>query len=253
MEHTRRDLKGKTVLVTGASGGIGAAVSQTIARTGAHVLLHYNKNETAASALAAALERAGGSVETIQADLTDDAQLESLCSRILSHHGSIDIVVNNAGAIERPSGWLEQSPSRIRAAIETNFTAHFLLTRLLAPSMIKKGYGRIVNISSTYGMTGSSQVLAYTCAKAALITLTYSLARELGAHGITVNCVAPGNIDTAMTNSAPQAVLDWVRSTTPVGRLGQPDEVADAVMYLLFSPFVTGTVLVVDGGQLLNM
>jgi 3-oxoacyl-[acyl-carrier protein] reductase len=246
-------LNGKVALVTGASRGIGAAIAKTLGRRGAYVVVNYLRSKEQANLVVKSIVDDGGAAELRQGDVTDESQMRLIVGDLQRTGKSIDILVNNAGAIRRPSGWLEQTTEQIQEALHMNFTAHLLLCRIVAPLMKEKRFGRIVNISSTYGLTGSTQVLAYTCAKSAIVTLTYALARELGPHGITVNCVAPGNINTDMTKSAPKEVVDWVISTTPVGRLGEPEEIAASVEFLVNSSFVNGAVLVVDGGQILNM
>jgi NAD(P)-dependent dehydrogenase (short-subunit alcohol dehydrogenase family) len=162
-------------------------------------------------------------------------------------------LVNNAGDILRPGAWDEQSDEDLERTIYMHLVGPIRLIRGLAPKMAEDGYGRIINIASTYGITGAAAVLSYTAAKAGLISVTYSMARELGSSGITVNAIAPGNFDTAMTESAGPDMKEWAISTTPLARLGEPSEVAHAMRYLLDAEFVTGTVLVVDGGQLLNV
>lgn len=249
-EHT---LNGKIALVTGGSRGIGAAIAKQLGRCGAHVVITFLNSKDRAVAVFADIHQCGGSAEIRQCDVTDDRQISRLVSDLVAEKGAIDILINNAGAIHRPSGWREQPPSDVRASIDLNFTAHLLLSRLVAAAMMENHYGRIVNVSSTYGIVGTAQALAYACAKSALISLTYALAREFGPHGITVNCIAPGNIDTDMTKAAPKEVLDWAIKTTPVGRLGQPEEVAAAVEFLATSEFINGSVLLIDGGQILNM
>lgn len=245
-------LANKSALVTGSSRGLGRAMAMELGRRGAHVFVNYKSNQEAAQATAKEIEALGGSATVVQGDvgLADDTgRLVS----VVSEESGVDILVNNGGAILRPGAWNEQSDADLVSTINMHLVGPLRLVRALAPAMADRGFGRIVNITSTYGITGAAPVLAYTAAKAALISMTYAMARELGAAGVTVNAIAPGNIDTAMTESAGPDVKDWAISTTPVGRLGYPDEVAHALGYFLENPFVTGHVLVVDGGQILNM
>jgi 3-oxoacyl-[acyl-carrier protein] reductase len=240
-------------LVTGSSRGLGRAMALALAGPGTHVIVHYRNDDESAKETARLIEQHGGSSTLMSADLTSIQQIESLLDNIDQLGLSIDILVNNAGAIIRPASWQEQSDEDMVRTTNLNLLAPMRLIRLVAPKMIERGFGRIVNITSTYAITGAAPVLAYTAAKAGIISLTYSMARELGPHGITVNAIAPGNIDTDMTQSAGPDTIAWAVSTTPLARLGTPAEVAGALRYLLDADFVTGHVLVVDGGQLLNM
>ncbi len=242
----------KTALITGGTKGIGLAIARAISGQCENLILGYRSDDNAASRASSELSSLTRNVFTLKGDLGDAAQLSLFIERA-KDIGYPDILVNNAGSIFRPSAWLDQSDIEFRKTFDVNFMSAALLIRAFAPKMIERQYGRIINIGSTYAFTGASAVLSYTCAKAALTTLTTAMARQLGKDKITVNCVAPGNIDTEMTASAGNEVVEWVVSTTPVGRLGHPDEVGSAVRYLIDSPFITGVVLPVDGGQILNI
>lgn len=247
------DLNGRVALVTGASRGLGRAMSIELAAAGAHVLVNYRQDEEAAKQTADEITALGAEASLIRADVGDAHDVEHLVAFIESRGLAVDILVNNGGTILRPGSWNEQSDEDLVRTVNMHLVGPIRLIRALAPHMIAQEFGRIVNITSTYAITGAAAVLSYTAAKAGLLSLTYAMARELGPHGITVNAIAPGNIDTALTNSAGEGVKEWAVSTTPLGRLGVPTEVAQALRYLMEADFVTGHVLVVDGGQLLNM
>jgi 3-oxoacyl-[acyl-carrier protein] reductase len=246
-------LTDKTAVVTGASRGLGRATAIELARAGAKVVVNYRVNETAAKETARQVSELGAEAVIVQADVTSESAIENLYAQTIDAFGSADIVVNNAGYIFRPAGWDTQSEELIFRTLSLDLVSVMTMTKQFAPDMIRAGWGRIVNITSTYAMTGAAPVAAYTAAKAGVISYTYAMARELGAHGITVNAVAPGNIDTDLTRESGKEVNDWAVSTTPLGRLGKPSEVGEAVLYLVGADFVTGHVLTVDGGQLLNM
>lgn len=176
-----------------------------------------------------------------------------LRGEILQHFGEVEILVNNAGAIIRPGDWDSQSEDDIRRTIDINLLSVILATRTFAPAMVERGCGRIVNLTSTYSFNGAAPVLAYTAAKAGVNAVTTGMASELGARGVLVNAVAPGNVNTTMTKSGGQELLDWTISTTPVGRLAEPIEIADAIAYLISSDYVCGHIFVIDGGQLLRI
>jgi len=240
-------LEGRIAVVTGGSRGLGRAMSERLASAGASVRVIYRDNTDVAEEFVRSLSGPGSHV-AIACDLTDPKQVDGLVGDLASGE-TISILVNNAGRIIRPSEWSATSFGDASATFAEHVVAPMLLIKAVAPAMKAQGYGRIVNIHTTYADKGSSSVLAYTAAKSALATVTSAMARELGSDGITVNGIAPGNIDTEMTRSAGQGVVDWAVSTTPAGRLGYPSEVADALAYLIDNPFITGAVIPLDGGQ----
>lgn len=240
-------------LVTGSSRGLGRAMAVELAKPGGHIVVHYNNDADSAKETAHLIEERGGSCTLMSADLSRRDELETLVQKLEQLQLEVDVLVNNAGAIIRPASWNELSDDDLDRTIDLNLLAPMRLIRAFAPGMIERGFGRIINVTSTYAMTGAAPVFAYTAAKAGIISVTYSMARELGPHGITVNAIAPGNIDTEMTASAGADTVAWAISTTPLARLGTPTEVAGALRYLVDSEFVTGHILVLDGGQLLNM
>lgn len=243
----------KFAIVTGGTRGIGRATSLALAARGYDIIATYLNNSSTAESLGDEIRSMRRECTIIQADAADPSSFALLVQTVQERGGSPEILVNNAGHILRPGSWDTQSDADIVKAIGLNLTATIFAIRALAPLMKSVGRGAIVNLTSTYAFTGAAAVLAYTAAKQGVVSVTRSMARELGPHGVTVNAVAPGNIDTEMTRSAGQGVVDWAVSTTPVGRLGLPEEVASAIVFLAESPFITGHTLIVDGGQILNM
>lgn len=243
----------KLAIVTGGTRGIGRATSFELAKRGYRVIATYLNNSDSAASLRNQIHGIGGDCIIVQADAADPSSFVDIAKIAQKIGDPPSILVNNAGRIARPGNWDTQSDADILATINLNLSATIFSIRAFAPLMKAVGAGSIINLTSTYAFTGAAAVLAYTAAKQGIVSVTRSMARELGPHGVTVNAVAPGNIDTEMTQSAGQGVVEWAISTTPVGRLGRPDEVASAILFLAESPFITGHTLVVDGGQLLNM
>lgn len=244
---TELPLEGRIAVVTGGSRGLGRAMSERLASAGASVRVIYRDKADIAEEFVRSLSGPGTHL-AVACDLSDAKQVNDLVADISSGE-TISVLVNNAGRIIRPSEWSATSFADASATFSEHVIAPMLLIKAVAPGMKAQGYGRIVNIHTTYADKGSSAVLAYTAAKSALATVTSAMARELGSDGVTVNGIAPGNIDTEMTRSAGQGVVDWAVSTTPAGRLGYPSEVADALEYLIDNPFITGAVIPLDGGQ----
>jgi len=244
-------LNGRTAVVTGGTRGLGAAMSERLANAGASVVVIYREQSDVAAKFVRDLP-GPGTHSAIQADLSDQASIERLAAE-LAQREAISVLVNNAGRILRPAEWSAASFAAATTTFAEHVVAPILLIKAVAPGMREQRFGRIINIHTTYADKGSAAVLAYTAAKSALATVTTAMARELGADGITVNGIAPGNIDTDMTRSAGQGVVDWAISTTPAGRLGEPNEVADALAYFVNNAFITGAVIPLDGGQRLEI
>lgn len=238
---------GQIALVTGASRGIGRAIAMALAAQGMKVI-GTATTDAGAAAIGDALAAHGGS--GLKLDVTDGAALEAAIDGIVKQHGGLHVLVNNAG-ITRDTLSMRMKDDDWDAVIDTNLKAVFRASRAAIKPMMKQRYGRIVNITSVVGASGNPGQANYAAAKAGVAGMTRSLARELGSRGITVNCVAPGFIDTDMTHSLPEAQKAALLAQIPIGRLGQAAEIAHAVAFLV-SPgagYVTGTELHVNGGM----
>lgn len=188
----------------------------------------------------------------VQSDVADASAVRLLAKQLSDKYGQVDILVNNAGIILRPGFWDTQSDEDLARTIDVNLIGQINCMRIFAPAMQKSKWGRIINISSTNGQTGTPAILAYSAAKAGVINATYAMAKALAPDGITVNSVSPGVFDTDMTRGTEQQVVDSIINNTPLKRLGKPQEIGEAVRFLAEADFITGHVLVVDGGLLLN-
>ncbi len=238
---------GQVALVTGASRGIGRAIAMALAAQGMKVV-GTATTDTGAEAIGQALAAQGGS--GLKLDVTDGTALEAAIDGIVKQHGGLHVLVNNAG-ITRDTLSMRMKDEDWDAVLDTNLKAVFRASRAAIRPMMKQRYGRIVNITSVVGASGNAGQANYAAAKAGVAGMTRSLARELGSRGITVNCVAPGFIDTDMTHSLPEAQKAALLAQIPLGRLGQAEEIAHAVAFLA-SPgagYVTGTELHVNGGM----
>ena len=226
-------LAGRVVLVTGSSRGIGAEIAAKAAEAGATIAVHYRASADGARRTVDRVKASGGESASFQADLTDGAQAEGLVRQAIDRFGRVDALVNNAG-LTQVGPFLDLEPSEWNAVIATDLSAAFHTCRAVLPSMVERGSGAIVNVCSRLGQMGIAETAAYSAAKAGLIGLTRSLAREFGPKGIRVNAVAPGPIATDMTEDllASEEGRRRLRDL-PLGRFGRPDEVADAVVFLL--------------------
>jgi 3-oxoacyl-[acyl-carrier protein] reductase len=240
------DLTGKTALVTGASGGIGAGIARALHAAGATVGLSGTRVEPL-EALAAEL---GDRAHVLACDLSDATAVEGLVKRAVEAMGTLDILVNNAG-VTRDGLAMRMSDDDWQLVLDVNLTAVFRLSRAAIRGMMKARWGRIVNISSVVGTTGNAGQANYAASKAGLVGLSKSLADEVATRGITVNCVAPGFIETAMTEKLTDPQRDTILASVPMGRMGRPDEIAAAVLYLASqeAAYVTGATLHVNGGM----
>lgn len=240
------DLSGKSALVTGASGGIGGAIAQTLARQGAAVGL----SGTRVGALEAVAAEIGPSARVIPADLGADGGAEALIRDAESQLGGLDIVVSNAG-VTRDGLVMRMSDEDWRTVIEINLGAAFRLTRAALRGMMKRRWGRFIGITSVVGVTGNAGQVNYAASKAGMIGMFKALAQEVAGRGITANCVAPGFIETEMTASLPDDRQNAILERIPVGRLGTPEDVAACVGYLASAEaaYITGQTIHVNGGM----
>ncbi len=237
----------KSVLVTGASGGIGRAVALAFGDRGYRVALHCHKNEKAARETAEEIRSRGGSGEAFPADLALESEVEALFEAVERSFGPPEVLVNNAGISWR--GLLtDMTLADWSHVMDVNLTGAFLCCRRGLPAMIRRKSGCIINISSMWGEVGASCEAAYSASKAGLIGLTKALAKEEGPSGVRVNCVTPGVIDTPMNGGLRPEDLAALREETPLMRLGTPEDVARAVVFLAESEFITGQILGVNGG-----
>jgi 3-oxoacyl-[acyl-carrier protein] reductase len=240
-------------LVTGGATGIGAATVTAMAESKITVALQYSSSETQAKQIAEQLNSKGAKVEIFQADLSQKDSAEKLVAAVKANLGDIDILINNAGLMTDAS-IIEMSNELWDQALNINLTAAFKLIRACAPSMVAKKWGRIINISSQVALTGSANHAHYATAKAGLLGLTYSAAKEYGASGVTVNAVLPGRIETNMIAQRSIGRLDEWLSQTPLNRLGRPDEVAGMINFLAseMASYVTGASINVNGGLVMG-
>jgi len=241
----------KIALVTGASGGIGSACAELLARQGYTVLAHAHRGREAAEQLAARLCAEGLDVHAVCADLSDSAAASAMCADILRLYHRVDALVLCAG-ISHTGLLCDMTDAQWHAVMDVNVSSAFYLCRALTPGMVSRRSGSVVMISSMWGRVGASCEVAYSASKAALIGFTRALAKELGPSLVRVNCVAPGVIDTQMMDEHSAQTKAELAEETPLGRLGTPMDVARAVGFLVSeeASFITGQVLGVDGGYI---
>ena len=246
------NLQGKTAFVSGASQGIGRACALALARMGARIALAA-RNEAKLEAVATEIEAAGGQAKPFLMDVSDEASIQAAAKAAVAHFGSVEILVNNAG-ITRDTLLLRMKRADWDAVMTTNLTGAFLLTQALLNPMLRARWGRIINVSSVVGRTGQAGQANYAASKAGLLGFTRSMAREVASRSVTVNAVAPGYIETAMTSVLEDKQREALLSHIPLGRAGTDEEVAHAVAFLA-SPqagYITGHVLDINGGLFMN-
>ncbi|MCL6594225.1 MAG: SDR family oxidoreductase [Alicyclobacillus sp.] len=245
---TTRPLFGQVAVVTGASRGIGRAIALALGRAGAHVIVNYRTSAQAAAQVVEQIRAAGGKAVAVQADVTDPRQVEQLIDAAVAL-GPPRILVNNAGTAKSRL-LLDTTLEEWEELLKSNLTAPFLCCKAVLPHMLREQYGRIINISSIWGIAGGSYEVAYSASKGGIIAFTKALAKEVARAGITVNAVAPGAIETEMLAMLSAEERQALEAETPVGRLGHPDDVSHAVLFLA-SPsasFMTGQVISPNGG-----
>ncbi len=243
-------LEGKVALVTGASRGIGRAIAVELARSGADVVVNYAGNEAAALEVVGEIEALGRSATAVKCNVASAAEVEAMVSGAVTRFGKIDILVNNAG-ITRDNLLMRMKEEEFDEVIDTNLKGVFNCIKAVTRPMMKQRSGRIVNISSVVGALGNPGQANYVAAKAGVIGLTKSVARELASRNITVNCVAPGFIETDMTDKLTPELKEAMLKQIPLAALGQPEQIAKVVRFLASdeSSYMTGQTLHVDGGM----
>jgi 3-oxoacyl-[acyl-carrier protein] reductase len=247
------NLDGKVALVTGGSRGIGRAIALLLAERGAKVVINYVRGLDEANAVVAAIEGKGGQAHPLQGDVSVPAEAQNLVDQTVKTFGKIDILVNNAG-ITRDTLMMRMSESDWDTVLDTNLKGAYLCSKAVLRPMLKARGGRIINISSISGQAGSGGQTNYSAAKAGLIGFTKALAREVGSRNITVNAVAPGFIETDMTNVLAEEFKKKALDQIPLERFGKPEDVAEAVAFLASdaASYITGQVLAVNGGMVMN-
>ena len=240
----------KTALVTGASRGIGRAIALALADAGANVAVNYHHSKDAAQSVCYHARQLGVRSRCYRGDIARPEQSEFLVEQVVDDFGPIEVLVNNAG-ITRDKSFLKMTGEMWDEVLQTNLTGPANMTQAVLPLMLAGGWGRIINVSSIVGQTGNFGQANYSAAKGGLIALTKTLARETARKGVTVNAVTPGFIETDMTKDLPHEALQSVKVATPVGRLGKPEEVAAAVLFLATpaASYITGQVIAVNGGM----
>lgn len=248
-----KDLRGKAVLVTGASKGIGAAIARGFADAGADVAIHYNQGGAPAKALADAIAAEGGTVTVVSGDFSDPTQARRTVETAATKLKGLDILINNAGAMVARRDFMEVDQALIDAVLDLNVKSLIAASQAAVPYMEKAGHGAIVNLGSIAGSDGGSGTVAhYASAKGYVHTLTRSMARGLAAKGIRVNAIAPGVIDTEFHAATPPEVLDRLKNAIVMGRLGIAEDCVGPALFLSSheaSGYITGQVLHVNGGQ----
>jgi 3-oxoacyl-[acyl-carrier protein] reductase len=243
-------LTGKNALVTGASRGIGRAIALELAANGAFVIVNYNGSEDAAEQVAAEIRAAGGEAVTYRCNVSDFDACKNMIDELIGTYAHIDILVNNAG-ITRDGLLMRMKETDFDAVLDTNLKGTFNTIRHMSRYFLKQRAGKIVNISSVVGITGNAGQANYSASKAGVIGLTKSVARELASRGINVNAVAPGFVETEMTDVLPDSTKEALLKQIPLGKVGQAQDIAKTVAFLA-SPaadYITGQVLPVDGGM----
>lgn len=243
-------LEGKVALVTGASRGIGRAVALKLAEEGAKVAINFAGNLAKAEEVKATIESNGGEAILVQGNVADFEVVGDIVKKVVDAWGRIDILVNNAG-ITRDNLLLKMSESDFDEVIATNLKGVFNCTKAVTKLMMKQRGGRIVNMSSVVALMGNAGQTNYAAAKAGIIGFTKSAAKEFASRGVTVNAIAPGFIGTDMTSAIPEKIKDEMIKTIPVGRFGNPEDVANAVLFFASddAAYITGQVICVDGGM----
>ncbi len=240
-------LEGKIAVVTGGSRGIGASIAKELGREGATVVINYNHSHEHAQKVVEQITAMGSSAIALQADISEAEATKIFIEKVLEKYGRLDILVNNAG-ITRDKTFKKMSFEEWHKVIDTNLSSAFNTCKIALPAMLEQKYGRIINISSVIGQSGGFGQSNYAAAKAGLIGFTKSLALETARGGVTVNAICPGFIATEMVAEMPDTVLEAIVAQIPMKRLGKPEEIARAVVYVCESEYMTGECLNLNGG-----
>lgn len=243
-------MEGKIALVTGASRGIGSAIAQKLAAAGATVIVNYSGSEAKAQEVVDKIKAAGGNAVAMKCDVSDFGACKELADAILKEFGRLDILVNNAG-ITKDGLIMKMTESDFDRVIAINLKGTFNMIQNFSRTFLKQRSGKIINISSVSGVMGNAGQANYAASKAGIIGLTKSVARELASRHVCVNAIAPGFVETDMTDNMPQAAKDGMTQMIPMGRLGAPEDIANAALFLASdaADYITGQVLCVDGGM----
>ena len=246
------NLNNKIAVVTGASQGIGKIIAFELAKSGAHVAC-ISRNKKAIESIVEEITINGGQASSFPCDISDSDTLSEIITEIIKENSRIDILVNNAG-ITKDSLLMRMSIEQWDDVINTNLKGAFHCTKAVVRYMMKNKFGRIINITSIVGLTGNAGQANYAASKAGLIGMTKSIAKEMASRGITANCIAPGWIETSMTDKLSGEVKNQFLSHIPVGRIGSPDDIANAVIFLASDEagYITGQTITVDGGRIIN-
>tara|TARA_B100000287_G_scaffold23640_1_gene23133 strand:+ start:131 stop:877 length:747 start_codon:yes stop_codon:yes gene_type:complete len=242
----------KVALITGASRGIGKEIAKVLAGAGAHVVC-LARSENKIKELCVSINNSNGSASYYSCDINDENKFSNIIKSVTAKFGTIDILINNAG-ITRDSLLLRMSEDNWDLVLNTNLKAIFYTIKTSLRPMFKNKFGRIINITSIVGLTGNQGQANYAAAKSGLIGMTKSVAKEVASRGITVNCIAPGWIDTEMTNDIPEDLRNDLIKNIPIGRIGKPKDIAYAVLFLASEEanYITGQTITVDGGRIIN-
>ena len=242
----------KTVLISGASQGIGRELALSFSQNGYSVAINYNKSEKEAYELYQTITNKGGNAILVRGDISNPIEAKEIVEQTLSCFGHIDILINNAGICNKGL-LIDEDDTTTNNIVNTNLLGTIFLTKYVAKSMLEHRSGKIINISSVWGICGASCECTYSATKAALICLTKSFAKEVGGAGITVNCIAPGLISTKMNNNLSQNELDELVESITLGRIGTPKDVANVALFLASEDanYITGQTITVDGGFIL--
>jgi 3-oxoacyl-[acyl-carrier protein] reductase len=246
-------VEGRVALVTGGGRGIGRAIAVRLAREGARVVVSYRSNDAAAEETAELVRKAGVECETFKGDMASPEDVEALMKGVGEVFGAVEILVNNAGTT-RDNILLRMKDAEFDEVLATNLKGTYLCTRAVLRGMVRARWGRVVNISSVVGLLGNAGQANYAASKAGIIGFTKSVAREVAGRGITANAVAPGYVETELTGVLPESIKEQILGQVPMGRLGEPEEIAEVVAFLAGdrAAYVTGQTIAVDGGMVMQ-